>query len=68
MMLNLVPDFPKNQRRIIESLLPKSINKLSRYNLRIRSNLLDWEFERSGSSIACLVTKKCGNLQVIIEV
>lgn len=67
-MLNLVPDFPNNQLRIIESALPKSINKLSRYNLKICSTLLDWKFERSGSSIACLVNEKCGNLRVIIEV
>ncbi|WP_373535590.1 hypothetical protein [Microcoleus sp.] len=41
MMFNLVPDAPNNQLRIIESALPKSINKLSRYNLKICSTLLD---------------------------
>ncbi|MGB3267154.1 MAG: hypothetical protein WBA89_24765 [Microcoleus sp.] len=67
MMLNLVSDAPNNQRRIIESALPKSINKMSRHNLNIGSSLLGWQFDRSGSLIACLVTKKCGNLLVIIE-
>ncbi|MEG3978135.1 hypothetical protein QT970_26495 [Microcoleus sp. herbarium8] len=68
MMLSLVPDAANNQLRIIEYPLPKLIKKLSRHNLKICSTLLDWEFERSGSLIACLVTKKCGNLRVIIEV
>lgn len=67
MMLNLVPDAPNNQLRIIDPALPESINKLSLHNLRIRGTLLDLEFERSGSSTACRVTKKRGNLRVIIE-
>ncbi|NJR22565.1 MAG: amylo-alpha-1,6-glucosidase [Richelia sp. CSU_2_1] len=67
MMLNLVPDAPNNQLRIIDPTLPETINKLSLHNLRIRSTLLDLEFERSGSSTACRVTKKRGNLRVIIE-
>ena len=67
MMLNLVPDAPGNQLRIIDPALPESINKLSLNNLRIGSTLLDLEFERSGSSTACRVTKKRGNLRVIIE-
>ena len=67
MMLNLVPDAPKNQLRIIDQALPESINKLSLHNLKIGSTFLDLEFERSGSSTACLVTKKRGNLRVIIE-
>ncbi|MGL5065668.1 MAG: amylo-alpha-1,6-glucosidase [Microcoleus sp.] len=67
MMLNLVPDAPNNQLRIIDPALPESINKLSLHNLRIGSTLLDLEFERSGASTACRVTKKRGNLRVIIE-
>ncbi|MEG4393506.1 hypothetical protein [Microcoleus sp. BROC3] len=67
MMLNLVPDAPENQLRIIDPLLPESIKQLSLNNLRIGSTLLDLEFERSGSSTACRVTKKRGNLRVIIE-
>lgn len=67
MMLNLVPDAPNNQLRIIDPALPESINKLSLNNLRIGSTLLDLEFERSGSSTACRVIKKRGNLRVIIE-
>lgn len=67
MMLNLVPDAPNNQLRIIDPSLPESINKLSLNNLRIGSTLLDLEFERSGSSTACRVMKKRGNLRVIIE-
>ncbi|MEG4286757.1 amylo-alpha-1,6-glucosidase [Microcoleus sp. A006_D1] len=67
MMLNLVPDAPNNQLRIIDPALPESINKLSLNNLRIGSTLLDLEFERSGSSTACRVMKKRGNLRVIIE-
>jgi glycogen debranching enzyme len=67
MMLNLVPDAPGNQLRIIDPALPESINKLSLNNLRIGSTLLDLEFERSGSSTACRVIEKRGNLRVIIE-
>ncbi|WP_293127982.1 amylo-alpha-1,6-glucosidase [Microcoleus sp. bin38.metabat.b11b12b14.051] len=67
MMLNLVPNAPENQLRIIDPALPESINKLSLNNLRIGSTLLDLEFERSGSSTACRVMKKRGNLRVIIE-
>lgn len=67
MMLNLVPDAPNNQLRIIDPALPESINKLSLNNLRIGATLLDLEFERSGSSTACRVMKKRGNLRVIIE-
>jgi len=67
MMLNLVPDAPNNQLRIIDPALPEFINKLSLHNLRIGSTFLDLEFERSGSSTACRVTKKRGNLRVIIE-
>jgi glycogen debranching enzyme len=67
MMLNLVPDAPNNRLRIIDPALPESINKLSVHNLRIGGTLLDLEFERSGASTACRVTKKRGNLRVIIE-
>ncbi|MBE9187221.1 amylo-alpha-1,6-glucosidase [Microcoleus sp. LEGE 07076] len=67
MMLNLVPDAPNNQLRIIDPALPESIDKLSLHNLRIGSTVLDLEFEGSGSSTACRVIKKRGNLRVIIE-
>lgn len=44
MMLNLVPDAPGNQLRILDPALPESTNKLSLNNLRIGSTLLDLEF------------------------
>lgn len=75
MMVNLVPDIPGNHLRIIDPALPPSIHHLSLKNLRIGSTLLDLEFvresdavnERSGATTACRVTKKRGNLRVVIE-
>ncbi len=66
-MVNLVPDAPGNYLRIIDPALPDSINYLSLQNLRVGPTLLDLEFERSGSSTACRVSKKRGNLRVVIE-
>jgi glycogen debranching enzyme len=66
-MVNLVPDAPGNYLRIIDPALPESINYLSLQNLRVGTTLLDLEFERSGSSTACRVSKKRGNLRVVIE-
>ena len=66
-MVNLVPDAPGNYLRIIDPALPESINYLSLRNLRVGPTLLDLEFERSGSSTACRVSKKRGNLRVVIE-
>ena len=67
MMVNLVPDAAGNCLRIIDPKLPDSINCLSLHNLRVRSTVLDLEFERSGDSTACRVVKKRGNLRVVIE-
>lgn len=67
MMVNLVPDAPSNYLRIIDPALPESIHRLSLQNLRVGSTLLDLEFERSGSTTACRVSKKRGNLRVVIE-
>jgi glycogen debranching enzyme len=66
-MINLVPDTRNNCLRIIDPALPESINQLSLHNLRVGSTLLDLEFERSGSTTACRVAKKRGNLRVVIE-
>lgn len=67
MMINLVPDAPNNCLRIIDPALPESLNRLSMHNLRVGTTMLDLEFERSGSTTACRVAKKRGNLRVIIE-
>lgn len=67
MMINLVPDASSNHLRIIDPALPESINRLSLHNLRVGNTLLDLEFERSGSTTACRVAKKRGNLRVVIE-
>ncbi len=67
MMANLVPDIPNNCLRIIDPALPESINHLALHNLRVGTTLLDLEFERSGSTTACRVANKRGNLRVIIE-
>ena len=67
MMVNLVPDARNNCLRIIDPALPATINSLSLHNLRIGPTLLDLEFERSGSTTACRVAKKRGNLRVVIE-
>ncbi|NJL35819.1 MAG: amylo-alpha-1,6-glucosidase [Leptolyngbyaceae cyanobacterium RM2_2_4] len=67
MMINLVPDAPSNYLRVIDPNLPESINHLSLHNLRIGQTLLDLEFERSGNATACRVTRKRGNLRVVIE-
>ena len=67
MMVNLVPDAQNNCLRIIDPALPESINQLSVHNLRVGPTVLDLEFERSGSTTACRVAKKRGNLRVVIE-
>ena len=67
MMANLVPDAPSNCLRIIDPALPESISRLSFQNLRVGSTLVDLEFERSGSTTACRVARKRGNLRVVIE-
>ncbi len=67
MMVNLVPDAQNNCLRIIDPALPESINSLSFHNLRVGGTILDLEFERVGSTTACRVAKKRGNLRVVIE-
>lgn len=67
MIVNLVPDAQNNCLRIIDPALPESINQLCVHNLRVGPTLLDLEFERSGSTTACRVAKKRGNLRVVIE-
>ncbi|MEH2123513.1 amylo-alpha-1,6-glucosidase [Nostoc sp.] len=67
MMVNLVPDAQNNCLRIIDPALPESINRLSFHNLRVGPTILDLEFERSGTTTACRVAKKRGNLRVVIE-
>ncbi|MDF5710504.1 MAG: amylo-alpha-1,6-glucosidase [Nostoc sp. S4] len=67
MMVNLVPDAQNNCLRIIDPALPESINRLSLHNLQVGTTVLDLEFERSGSTTACRVAKKRGNLRVVIE-
>ncbi|WP_009633581.1 amylo-alpha-1,6-glucosidase [Synechocystis sp. PCC 7509] len=67
MMVNLVPDAVNNRLRIIDPALPESINQLSIHNLRVGNTVLDLEFERSGSTTACRVARKRGNLRVVIE-
>jgi glycogen debranching enzyme len=65
--INLVPDSANNRVRVIEPVLPESLNRLSLHNLRVGSTILDLEFERSGGTIACRVAKKRGNLKVVFE-
>ncbi|WP_016953064.1 amylo-alpha-1,6-glucosidase [Anabaena sp. PCC 7108] len=67
MMVNLVPDAQNNCLRIIDPALPESINRLSFHNLRVGGTILDLEFERVGTTTACRVAKKRGNLRVVIE-
>jgi glycogen debranching enzyme len=67
MVVNLVPDAQNNCLRIIDPALPESINRLSFHNLRVGTTILDLVFERSGSTTACRVAKKRGNLRVVIE-
>ncbi|MEP0915195.1 amylo-alpha-1,6-glucosidase [Leptolyngbya sp. DQ-M1] len=67
MIVNLVPDAPGNCLRVIDPALPESINYLALKNLRVGPTLLDLEFERSGSSTSCRVSRKRGNLRVVIE-
>jgi glycogen debranching enzyme len=65
--INLVPDLANNRLRVIEPVLPESLNRLSLHNLRVGSTILDLEFEGSGGTIACRVAKKRGNLKVVFE-
>jgi glycogen debranching enzyme len=67
MIANLVPDAPSNCVHIIDPALPESIQQLSLENLRIGTTLIDLIFERTGDSTACRVTRKRGNLRVVIE-
>lgn len=67
MIVNLVPDAPNNCLRIIDPTLPESISTLSVHNLKVGATILDLEFERSGSTTACRVANKRGNLRVVIE-
>ncbi|MBD2360752.1 amylo-alpha-1,6-glucosidase [Anabaena minutissima FACHB-250] len=67
MIVNLVPDAPNNCLRIIDPALPESISRLSLHNLQVGTTILDLEFERSGSTTACRVARKRGNLRVVIE-
>lgn len=67
MLVNLVPDAQNNCLRIIDPALPESINHLSIHNIRVGQTVLDLEFERSGSTTACRVANKRGNLRVVIE-
>lgn len=67
MMLNLVPDAQGNYLRVIDPTLLPSINQLSVQNLRVGKTLLNLEFERSNGAVGCRVTKKRGNLRVVIE-
>jgi glycogen debranching enzyme len=66
-MVNLVPDAPGNALRIVHPALPESVHHLSVHNLRIGQTVLDLDFERSNGTTACRVTRKRGNLRVIIE-
>lgn len=65
--LNIVPDAANNCVRVIEPVLPQSLNRLSLHNLKIGSTILDLEFERLGNTTACRVAKKRGNLKVVFE-
>jgi glycogen debranching enzyme len=73
MMINLVPDAPGNHLRIIDPALPDSIHHLSLKNLRVSSTLVDLEFVREPNAddgartTACRVSRKRGNLRVVIE-
>ncbi len=67
MMVNLEADEPGNTLRIIDPALPETVNYLSFKNLRVGPTLLDLEFERFGSTTACRVSKKRGDLRVVIE-
>jgi glycogen debranching enzyme len=75
MMINLVPNMESNQIRIVDPALPDSLHQLSVKNLRVGSTVLDVEFVREkvpdhGEAIgttSCRVTRKRGNLRVMIE-
>ncbi len=67
LMLNLVPNAANNELQIISPSLPTSINFLSLQNLKLGTTLLDLEFERSGTRTVCRVTKKRGNLRIVID-
>ena len=66
-VINIVPDAASNCVRVINPILPESINSLSLENLRVGSTVIDLEFERSGGTTACRVAKKRGNLKVVFE-
>ena len=65
--INLIPDAANNCVRVIEPVLPKSINRLSLHNLKVGSTILDLEFERAIDTTACRVVNKRGNLKVVFE-
>jgi glycogen debranching enzyme len=65
--INLVPDAANNCVRVIEPVLPESVNSLSLHNLKVGSTIFDLEFKRSGNTTACRVAKKRGNLRIVFE-
>jgi glycogen debranching enzyme len=77
MMINLVPNMESNQVRIVDPALPESLHQLSIRNLRIGSTVMDVEFVREKTpevlqpeaiaTTSCRVTRKRGNLRVVIE-
>jgi glycogen debranching enzyme len=75
MAVNLIPDAPSNCLRIVDPMLPPSIQQISIENLRVGGTLLNLEFSREGdpetdslsATTSCRVTKKRGNLRVTIE-
>lgn len=66
-IVNLVPDAANNCLRVVHPTLPESVHYISLEKLRVGNTVLDLEFERSNGATACRVTRKRGNLQVVIE-
>jgi glycogen debranching enzyme len=66
-LANFIPDVPNHCLRISHPALPQSLEHLTLRNFRLGATLLDLEFERSGTTTACRVSNKRGNLRVVIE-
>jgi glycogen debranching enzyme len=65
--INLTPDAPNNQLRIVDPVLPPWLTQVRISNLRLGKSSVDLALRRDGNSTFCQVLKKQGNIRIVIE-
>lgn len=65
--INLAPDAPNNQLRIVDPVLPPWLSQVRISNLRLGKAEVDLALRRDGTSTFCQVLKKQGNIRIVIE-